>query len=174
MHRVYQEGEILLELLCHEKIKEIQQGKDGVHQRNLSHFQRTLPDGLGKIQTGAGKHLIQAPGANSPGHYFAWKRGLAKTERLCYNPHMLTKKKKQSVVQAFGRSTSDTGSPEVQIALLSEQIAELTSHLQTHKKDLHSRRGLVKMVADRRTLLNYLKKSKPASYEKLTKKLGLK
>jgi small subunit ribosomal protein S15 len=87
---------------------------------------------------------------------------------------MLTKKKKQSVVQAFGRSTSDTGSPEVQIALLSEQIAELTSHLQTHKKDLHSRRGLVKMVADRRTLLNYLKKSKPASYEKLTKKLGLK
>lgn len=87
---------------------------------------------------------------------------------------MLTKKTKQSVVKSFGRTEKDTGSPEVQIALLSEQIAELTGHLQTHKKDLHSRRGLVKMVADRRTLLNYLKKTKAAAYDKLVKKLGLK
>lgn len=89
-------------------------------------------------------------------------------------PNMLTTKKKQKIVEEFGKNAKDSGSPEVQIALLSEQIVELTKHLQTHKKDGHSRRGLVKMVADRRTLLSYLKKKDLKSYEKVTKKIGLK
>ncbi len=87
---------------------------------------------------------------------------------------MLTTAKKQKIVKDFGREATDTGSPEVQIALLSEQITQLTSHLQTHKKDNHSRRGLVIMVAQRRKLLNYLKKSDAKAYDKVLKQVGLK
>ena len=87
---------------------------------------------------------------------------------------MLTKAKKSKVVAAAARKEGDTGSPEVQIALISEQINQLTNHLQTHKKDNHSRRGLVIMVATRRKLLNYLKKSNPKAYEKTLKLVGLK
>lgn len=87
---------------------------------------------------------------------------------------MLTKTKKQSIVKEFGKTAADTGSPAVQIAILSEQIAQLSAHLQTHKKDLHSRRGLVKMVADRRSLLSFLKREDEAAYATTVKKLGLK
>mgnify|MGYP001572816186 FL=1 len=68
----------------------------------------------------------------------------------------------------------DTGSSEVQVAVLSEKIAELTSHLKKHQKDNHSRRGLIQMVADRRTHLKYLEKKNKARYNSLVKKLGLK
>ncbi|MEI8223910.1 MAG: 30S ribosomal protein S15 [bacterium] len=87
---------------------------------------------------------------------------------------MLTTAKKQKVMAASARKDGDTGSPEVQIALISEQISQLTTHLQTHKKDNHSRRGLVIMVAQRRKLLNYLKKSDVKAYEKTLKLVGLK
>ncbi len=87
---------------------------------------------------------------------------------------MLTKDAKSKIINTFGTSTKDTGSPEVQIALLSEQINHLTAHLQLHKKDTHSRRGLVIMVAERRKLLNYLKKKNPTAYEKILSKVGLK
>lgn len=87
---------------------------------------------------------------------------------------MLTTNKKQKIIKEIGRKEGDTGSPEVQIALLSEQIDQLTKHLQTHKKDLHSRRGLVIMVANRRKLLNYLKKSDPKTHDTIVKKVGLK
>jgi small subunit ribosomal protein S15 len=87
---------------------------------------------------------------------------------------MLTTAKKQKIVTEFGRKAGDTGSPEVQVALLSEQISQLTSHLQEHKKDNHSRRGLVIMVAERRKLLNYLKKKNTKAYDKLVKQVGLK
>lgn len=87
---------------------------------------------------------------------------------------MLTTAKKQKVIATAARKDSDTGSPEVQIALISEQITQLTSHLQTHKKDNHSRRGLVIMVSQRRKLLNYLKKSDVKAYEKTLKLVGLK
>jgi small subunit ribosomal protein S15 len=87
---------------------------------------------------------------------------------------MLTKTKKQALVKDFGGSPTNTGATAVQIAILSEQINELSKHLQTHKKDLHSRRGLVKMVADRRGLLSFLKKDNEANYATITKKLGLK
>ena len=87
---------------------------------------------------------------------------------------MLTKDKKQKVIAEFKAGDTDTGSPEVQIAILSEQINELTAHLKEHKKDIHSRRGLIKMVAKRRTLLQYLQKKNEKRYKKLIKDLGLK
>ncbi len=87
---------------------------------------------------------------------------------------MLTTAKKQKVIASAARKAGDTGSPEVQIALLSEQISQLTNHLKDHKKDIHSRRGLVIMVAQRRKLLNYLKRKDVKAYEKTLKQVGLK
>jgi small subunit ribosomal protein S15 len=87
---------------------------------------------------------------------------------------MLTTAKKQKVIGTAARKDGDTGSPEVQIALISEQITQLIGHLQTHKKDNHSRRGLVIMVSQRRKLLSYLKKSDVKAYEKTLKLVGLK
>jgi small subunit ribosomal protein S15 len=88
------------------------------------------------------------------------------------NP-MITKEMKQQIIAEYGRKAGDTGSPEVQIALLTERIKELTAHLQANKKDHHSRRGLLKMVGKRRGLLDYLKKSDLESYRSLIEKLDL-
>ena len=84
-----------------------------------------------------------------------------------------TKAQKQALIAKFARVKGDTGSPEVQVALLTQRINELTEHFATHKKDHHSRRGLLMMVGNRRSLLSYLKKTNPASYEKLIAELGL-
>jgi small subunit ribosomal protein S15 len=81
--------------------------------------------------------------------------------------------KKAEVVKKYQRDAKDTGSPEVQIALLSANIEALSAHLQIHKKDLHSRRGLIKMVNTRRKLSTYLKRTNYASYLKLIQELGL-
>jgi small subunit ribosomal protein S15 len=85
----------------------------------------------------------------------------------------LTKDEKQEIVGAHGRSDADTGSAEVQIALLTRRIEQLTEHLRTHKKDHHSRRGLLKLVGQRRRLLNYLQKRNLEGYRTLIKELGL-
>ncbi len=85
----------------------------------------------------------------------------------------LTKEAKEDVVGTYGRDGADTGSPEVQIALLSRRINLLTEHLRTHKKDHHSRRGLLKLVGRRRRLLNYLQKRNLEGYRKLIGELGL-
>jgi small subunit ribosomal protein S15 len=85
----------------------------------------------------------------------------------------LTKEAKREVVGTYGRAEVDTGSPQVQIALLTRRIAELTEHLRTHKKDHHSRRGLLKLVGQRRRLLNYLQKRDLEGYRTLIKDLGL-
>ena len=85
----------------------------------------------------------------------------------------MTKERKQEIINAYKREENDTGSPEVQIALLTERINELTEHLKVHKKDNHSRRGLLKMVGSRRNLLNYLAKKDEESYKSLVEKLGL-
>lgn len=87
---------------------------------------------------------------------------------------MLSNKKKQDVIVGVQTHDSDTGSPQVQIALLSERITELTEHLQTHKKDIHSRRGLIKMVDTRRKLLRNLKNHDFEAYQALIQKIGLK
>ena len=86
---------------------------------------------------------------------------------------MLTKEKKQDIITEYGLNNKDTGSTEVQIALLTERIMDLTDHFKTHKKDHSSRRGLLKMVGQRRTLLKYLKKKDLDSYRAILKKLNL-
>jgi small subunit ribosomal protein S15 len=87
---------------------------------------------------------------------------------------MLTKRQKTNTTKEIKRHDSDTGSPEVQVALLSKQIDELSTHLRKHKKDFHSRRGLLQMVADRRKHLKYLERSDKKAYSSVVKKLGLK
>ncbi len=86
----------------------------------------------------------------------------------------LNKDQKLDVIKKFAREKGDTGSPEVQVALLSIQIEKLTAHLNEHNKDVHSRRGLLAMVAKRRRLLTYLQKKDEDRYKNLIKELGLK
>ena len=85
----------------------------------------------------------------------------------------ITLERKAELIQSHGRSQGDTGSAEVQVAILSERIANLTDHFKTHKKDNHSRRGLLKMVSQRRRLLDHLKTSDVARYQAIIEKLGL-
>lgn len=86
---------------------------------------------------------------------------------------MITTKKKQNIIKKAQVHDTDTGSAQVKIAILTERINELASHLKTHKKDIHSRRGLIKMVDTRRKHLRYLAKSDPKTYEKVIKQLKL-
>ncbi len=87
---------------------------------------------------------------------------------------MLTTKKKANVMRAIARHEKDSGSPDVQIALLTRRIEDLTKHLKKNAKDVHSRRGLLQMVADRRTHLRYLETKDKRRYNAVVKKLGLK
>lgn len=86
---------------------------------------------------------------------------------------MLTKDKKQQIIKDFKIHENDTGSPEVQVAILTQRINELTEHLREHKKDHHSRRGLLKMVGQRRRLLNYLRDNDIERYRVVLERLGL-
>ena len=86
---------------------------------------------------------------------------------------MISKEKKTAIINEYGRKPGDTGSPEVQIAILSARIAELTEHLKENPKDHHSRRGMYKMIGQRRGLLEYLKKKDLERYRALIEKLGL-
>jgi small subunit ribosomal protein S15 len=85
----------------------------------------------------------------------------------------ITAERKQELIQEFKINDSDTGSAEVQVAVLTERIRNLTDHLKTHKKDFHSRRGLLMMVGQRRRLLDYLKKKSFKHYEEMIQRLGL-
>ena len=85
----------------------------------------------------------------------------------------MTKERKTEIIKNFGRDEKDTGSSEVQIALLTERINELTEHLKVNKKDNHSRRGLLQMVGKRRNLLNYLSKNDLPKYREVVEKLNL-
>ena len=86
---------------------------------------------------------------------------------------MITKEKKTTTIEKFKTHEGDTGSPEVQIAILTQRIDELTKHFETHKKDFHSRLGLMQLVGQRKTLLSYLRKKDAARYSKLIKELEL-
>ncbi len=86
---------------------------------------------------------------------------------------MISKEKKAELIATYGRQPGDTGSPEVQIAILTERIRELTEHLKVHQKDHHSRRGLLKLVGQRRGLLAYLKETDLEGYRALIEKLGI-
>lgn len=85
----------------------------------------------------------------------------------------ITTDRKQELIKEYGDGGKNTGAPEVQVALLSERIKNLTEHLQTHEKDFHSRRGLLVMVGQRRRLLDYLKKKHTSRYQDIITKLGL-
>ncbi|MBM3502304.1 MAG: 30S ribosomal protein S15 [Alphaproteobacteria bacterium] len=85
----------------------------------------------------------------------------------------VTAERKAELIKEFAHGKSDTGSPEVQVAILSERIANLTEHFKTHVKDTHSRRGLLMLVNRRRRLLDYLRRADEARYDELIKKLGL-
>jgi small subunit ribosomal protein S15 len=85
----------------------------------------------------------------------------------------ITIERKAELVKEFGKADGDTGSPEVQVAILTERIKNLTDHLQTHKKDFHSRRGLLVMVGQRRRLLDYIKGRDEANYKSLIETLGI-
>ena len=85
----------------------------------------------------------------------------------------INEESKTKLIDEYARSEKDTGSPEVQIAILTERITNLTGHFQSHKKDNHSRTGLMRLINQRRSLLAYLKKSNKDSYEKLIDKLGI-
>ncbi|MEG1459097.1 MAG: 30S ribosomal protein S15 [Acetivibrio sp.] len=86
---------------------------------------------------------------------------------------MISKEKKEQIISEYGRTATDTGSPEVQVALLTTRITELTEHLKENPKDHHSRRGLLKMVGQRRGLLDYLKRNDLEAYRTLIGRLGL-
>ncbi len=85
----------------------------------------------------------------------------------------ITAERKGEVIASYATHDGDTGSPEVQVAILTERITNLTEHLKTHKKDFHSRRGLLIMVGQRRRLLDYLKRKEKSRYEALIQRLGL-
>ena len=85
----------------------------------------------------------------------------------------ITAERKTEVISEYASHEGDTGSPEVQVAILTERISNLTEHLKEHRKDFHSRRGLLIMVGQRRRLLDYLKRKESARYEALIKRLGL-
>ncbi|WP_323014761.1 30S ribosomal protein S15 [Devosia sp.] len=89
------------------------------------------------------------------------------------NPMSITPERKTALIQEYATKANDTGSPEVQVAILSERIANLTEHFKGHGKDNHSRRGLLKLVSTRRSLLDYLKKIDEARYKTLIERLGL-
>jgi small subunit ribosomal protein S15 len=86
---------------------------------------------------------------------------------------MITPERKKEVIAEYATKKDDTGSPEVQVAVLSERISNLTEHFKTHAKDNHSRRGMIRMVSERRSLLDYVKKNDVKRYESLIARLGL-
>lgn len=93
---------------------------------------------------------------------------------LHYNYLMLSRKEKDNIIKKFQTHKGDTGSPEVQVAILTEEIERLSEHLKSHRKDNHSRRGLLKMVGNRRRSLRYLRDEDKKRYDKLVEKLKLK
>jgi small subunit ribosomal protein S15 len=99
--------------------------------------------------------------------------GVSKIQNRKDCPMSLTTERKAELIKEYATANGDTGSPEVQVALLTERINTLTDHFKTHKKDNHSRRGLLKMVSSRRSLLDYLKKKDEARYTKLISALGI-
>lgn len=100
-------------------------------------------------------------------------RPLRKTSQEKDTPMSLSAERKQALIKEYATKQDDTGSPEVQVAILSERITYLTEHFKTHVKDNHSRRGLLKMVSQRRSLLDYLKSKDEARYQKLIERLNI-
>jgi small subunit ribosomal protein S15 len=101
------------------------------------------------------------------------KAGLGPAAKSRKDPMSITAERKTALINQYALKVGDTGSPEVQVAILTERIANLTNHFKTHVKDNHSRRGLLKMVSQRRTLLDYVKKQDEGRYKALIERLGI-
>jgi len=114
--------------------------------------------------------LFRIDGPTDKNHFKAWTPTVGFVTEI----NMLSKRVKENTIKSVRRHDTDTGSPEAQVALLTRRINELSSHLRKHKKDFHSRRGLLQMVANRRKHLRYLQKKDTDAYEALIKKLNLK
>lgn len=99
---------------------------------------------------------------------------MKKQKAQAANPDLFLNGSKQELIETFAQKEGDTGSPEVQVALLTQKIMKLTSHLEQNQKDNHSRRGLLKVIAKRRRILNYLQKLDAKRYDEVIAKLGLK
>jgi small subunit ribosomal protein S15 len=99
--------------------------------------------------------------------------GPSRSKQQEENPMSITAERKNALIKEYATQENDTGSPEVQVAILSERIANLTEHFKEHKKDNHSRRGLLKLVSQRRRLLDYVKSRDEARYQSLIGRLGL-
>jgi len=111
----------------------------------------------------------------SAAEIFSWRKtafGFAEQTKV-YDTMSITAERKQELIKEYGLKEGDTGSPEVQVAILTERILNLTEHLKIHKKDYHSRRGLLVMVGQRRSLLDYMKKKSQQRYDETIKRLGL-
>jgi small subunit ribosomal protein S15 len=140
----------------------------------LGHKTRRRQDYFGAAYLYAWGMTLGVRSVTTKGGRCSTRRGLAIIVNMCYSAPMLTKRKKQNAIKDTARHAGDTGSPEVQVGLLTKQINELASHLKKHPKDVHSRRGLLGMVADRRAHLKYLETKNKRSYNALLKKLDLK
>ena len=119
-----------------------------------------------------GKHGVRIAATNNLGRFANGLTG-SRTRRQTVQVRPLGVEQTSQIIKDYGRAPNDTGSTEVQVALLSANIAALQDHFQAHKQDHHSRRGLLKMVNKRKTLLAYLKKSDLARYQSLIERLGL-
>jgi small subunit ribosomal protein S15 len=120
----------------------------------------------------AGRHPGPAfPGRTDPKALKAWV--FIEKANLKGYAMSITAERKNALIKEFAQKAGDTGSPEVQVAILTERINNLTGHFKTHSKDNHSRRGLLKLVSSRRSLLDYLKKKDESRYKTLIEKLGI-
>lgn len=122
-----------------------------------------------KVKSGKGKKVTKASKTVK-----VVKEAKAKVKKVVEAPKASLEDDKQKIIDKFGQKKGDTGSPEVQVALLSLKIDKLAEHLEINKKDNHSRRGLLKVIAKRRRILNYLEKLDEKRYKKLIKEIGLK
>lgn len=122
-----------------------------------------------KVAEDKGKKIVKTPKVAK-----AIKEPKVKVEKTVKTPKVALEDDKQKIIEKFGQKKGDTGSPEVQAALLSHKIDKLAEHLEINKKDNHSRRGLLKVIAKRRRILNYLQKLDEKRYKKLIKEIGLK
>ena len=130
----------------------------------------TLLDDIQAVAADAARHLPRCPARHHPTN--RERRGNRSPERKD-NPMSLTAERKQEVIKSFATKDKDTGSPEVQIAILTERINGLSDHFKEHKEDNHSRRGLLKMVSQLRRLLDYVRKVDEARYQKIIERLEL-
>jgi small subunit ribosomal protein S15 len=120
----------------------------------------------------AGRHPGPATSGEAQALEIA-RRPLKTNSQLKGHPMSITAERKTALVNEYAQKSGDTGSPEVQVAILTERISNLTEHFKTHTKDNHSRRGLLKLVSQRRSLLDYLKRKDESRYRTLIEKLGI-